>query len=128
LNNDSANEVTRYGELAIFPPDAVIPFSAIQRLWNITGRLDDLDTKELCHQLAELSLLSGYDLSAHSISLHDVMCNYLQTKMRTQLSTLHQQFLETYNLSCWADLPEKDIYLWERLPEHLLGANGKRSL
>jgi len=93
-----------------------------------TSGFDDLDTEKLCEQLANLSLLSSYDLSTHSIRLHGVIRNYLQTKMRTQLPILHQQFLDTYNLPCWADLPAKEPYLWEHLTEHLLGAEKTKEL
>lgn len=125
LTDDQAK---RYSELAIFPPDANIPFSTILRLWETTGGLDNLDTEELCQDLANLSLVSHYDLSTYSIRLHDVMCNYLQTKTRPQLSLLHQQFLNTYTISYWADLPDNEPYLWEHLIEHLLGAERKKDL
>ena len=47
-------------ELAIFPPDIDIPFSAVERLWGATGNLSSLRVQKLCERLNDLSLLQSW--------------------------------------------------------------------
>src|SRR6266516_3225691 len=63
----NAQELARYEELAIFPEDVDIPLVTVQRLWQVTGSWDDLDTDALCQRLSSLSLLLAYDLRKRRI-------------------------------------------------------------
>src|SRR6266496_1410179 len=118
----NAQELARYEELAIFPEDVDIPLVTVQRLWQVTGSWDDLDTDALCQRLSSLSLLLSYDLTKRRIRLHDVVRNYLQVKVGARLPALHEQFLDAYGLHRWADLSLDEPYLWEQLAPHLLAA------
>jgi hypothetical protein len=121
----NAEEDARYQELAIFPEDVDIPLTTLQTLWGATGHLDDFDTEELCRRLYWLSLLLQYDLTTHTIRLHDVIRSYLQHGVGTRLPALHAHLLDAYGCTRWAELAHNEPYLWDYLAEHLIGA--KRS-
>ena len=123
LEQLGAEEQARFEELAIFPEDVTIPLATVHHLWQATGKLEDeLDTEDLCQRLYSLSLLQSYDLLIRSIRLHDVIRNYLWVKMKPCLSTVHSQFLDSYSVHRWADLPPQEPYLWNHLIEHLSAA------
>ena len=112
----------RYQELAIFPEDVDIPLATLQKLWGVTGELDDFDTEELCGTFYRYSLLLNFDLATRTIGLHDVIRSYLQGEVGTRLPALHAQLLDAYALTSWADLPPDEPYLWDHLIEHLNSA------
>lgn len=118
-------EQLRYGELAIFPEDAVIPLQTIARFWNATGTLSFFQTQRLCMRLAQLSLLLDYNAASQTIVIHDVMRSYLLHIHHVRLIEMHQQFLHAHqppSLS-WSDLSSDDPYLWHMLGYHLVAAN-----
>jgi WD40 repeat protein len=120
----STDEKARYNELAVFAEDVDIPLVTLQRLWGVTGGLDDLDTEELCERLYRFSLLLNFDLMTRTIRLHDVVRAYLRSIVGGQgLSILHRQLLAAYGLQRWADLPRDEPYMWDHLADHLIGAN-----
>jgi WD40 repeat protein len=121
-------EYARYQELAVFPEDVDIPLATVQKLWGATGGLDDFDTEELCHRLYGLSLLLDCNLATRTIRLHDVVRAYLQQQLGTGLVTLHGQLLDAYTLARWADLPRNELYLWDHLATHLIGARRTEEL
>jgi cellulose biosynthesis protein BcsQ len=89
------DEYDRYRELAVFPENQAIPIATVQKLWAITGFLDEFDTEELCRKFRSASLLSRFDLSAYTIGLHDVVRAYLRQIIGTeQLEKLHDHLLE----------------------------------
>ena len=116
-------QYARYQELAIFPEDVAIPLATLEKLWGATGGLDDFDTEELCQTLYRHSLLLTFDLATRTIRLHDVIRSYLQQEVGAALPALHEQLLDAYNLTRWADLPENEPYLWDQLAEHLVEAS-----
>ena len=118
----SEEEYARYKELSIFPEDTAIPLATLQRLWGVTGGLDDLDTEKLCEQLYGLSLLLNFDLTTRTIRLHDVFRIFLQQEEGEKVPALHNQLLNTYGLKRWTDLPSNEVYLWTHLAYHLIGA------
>jgi WD40 repeat protein/transcriptional regulator with XRE-family HTH domain len=113
-------DYARYQRLAIFPEDALIPLDVVHRCWRTVGELDELDAVDSCLRLHELSLLRSYDLTARRARLHDVVRGYLRTKVGNSLPTFQQQFLGTYSVSRWADLPSSEDYLWKYLIPHLV--------
>jgi hypothetical protein len=119
----SANEFARYRELAIFPADVDLPLVTIQRLWEATCGLDEIDTEEICEHLYRFSLLLRCDWATRTIRLHDVIRSYLQQEIGTvELRTLQAHFLDTYRCDMWADLSPDETYLWEYLAYHLIAA------
>ncbi len=112
----------RYQELAVFPEDVAIPLATLEKLWGATGGLDDFDTEEICRTLYRHSLLLNFDLATHTIRLHDVIRNYLQKAVGAALPALHAHLVDAYALTCWADLPEDEPYLWDHLADHLVAA------
>src|SRR5262249_55941377 len=56
-------EGARFEELAVFPEDQIVPLATVERYWQHTGGLDDIDTESLCHRLYRLSLLLACDLT-----------------------------------------------------------------
>ncbi len=116
----SHEEHARYLKLAIFPENIPLPFAVIHRLWRTVAELEELDTEETCLKLYELSLLRSCDLIGRQAQLHDVIRSYLRIKTGRDLSVFQQQFLNTYGLTRWADLPVDEAYLWKYLIPHLI--------
>ena len=127
----------RFAELAIFAEDEAVPLPLIARLWQRTGGLSERASRELCAQLAGLSLLSLTGDDRGRISLHDVIRDYLlsaQDPMR--LAALHGELVD----GAADGLPEAappsphapaghpawwtltDGYLQDHLIEHLVAA------
>jgi len=118
----SAEERTRYRELAIFPEDVPIPLAAVARLWRNTGLLSEASTEELCFELKDLSLLQECDLGWGIIRLHDVMRDYLAGELGRRLPRVHAEFLDAVNVKHWGELPADEPYLWRHLAYHLCEA------
>lgn len=112
----------RLEEVGIFIEDVDIPLSALQRLWGMTGKLDDFDVEELCERLANLSLLAQFDPESQFVRLHDVIHRYLKQKLHNRETQLHNTFLNTYGLGEWHNLPENEEYIWLNLFYHFLNA------
>ena len=125
-----AAERARYGEMAVFPEDADIPLATLEKLWGLTGGLDDLDTEELCDRLHRLSLLLRFDPTTRTVRLHDVIRAYLIQEQRDGLAALHARLLDAHRpdsegqveRTSWADMPAGEPYLWDHLAYHLSGA------
>jgi len=131
LEHLDKKERNHYYELGIFPEDVDIPLVTVRRLWSETdetGRFDDFDTTELCERLSQMSLLSKLDLTAEYIRLHDVMRGYLRIVLGQKLLSLHMQFLDSYAISNWAELPIDEPYLWDQLAYHLIEARREGEL
>ncbi len=118
----------RYLELAIFPEDALIPFSTVEHLWRATGGLDDLDTEDALKAIQRLSLFDIYDPVGKTIKLHDVVRGYLAQQQKDHLPELHAKMLDAYQVSRWASLPPDAHYLWRYLAYHLIEANRQGEL
>jgi APAF-1 helical domain len=105
---DAADE-RRFLELAIFPEEAVVPLSTLERLWE----LDDLDTEECAQRFDDLALVS-LDLGRRTLALHDVMTDYL-TRQTPDAMELHARLVTNYG----DPLRLPDPYAWRWLPYHL---------
>ncbi|MGY0063335.1 NB-ARC domain-containing protein [Streptomyces sp. LZ34] len=124
----------RFAELAIFAEDEAVPVPLIARLWRATGALSERASRDLCAQLARLSLLTLTADNGGRISLHDVIRDYLLgTHDPTRLAALHGQLVdasaddlpdtEPHTLTsypAWWELA--DGYLQDHLIEHLVAA------
>jgi WD40 repeat protein len=117
-------ERARFEELAVFPEDQIIPLATLERWWGRSGGLDEIDTESLCDRLHRLSLLLAFDPAARTIRLHDVIRQFLLTRVGERARALHADLLEALRPAGgdWAGLAEAEPYLWERLAEHLLAA------
>ncbi len=117
-------ERARLDELAVFPEDQVIPLATLERWWGRTGGLDEIDTEGLCDRLYRLSLLLAFDPAARTIRLHDVIRQFLLTRVGEGARALHAGLLDALRPASgdWAGLAELEPYLWERLAEHLVAA------
>ncbi|MGW6360299.1 NB-ARC domain-containing protein [Streptomyces sp. NPDC055092] len=127
----------RFAELAIFAEDEAVPLPLIARLWQSTGGLSERASRELCAQLAGLSLLSLTRDDGGRIRLHDVIRDYLLSAQDpTRLAALHGQFVDAAAdglpdaapSSAHAHAPHPawweltDGYLQDHLIEHLVAA------
>jgi WD domain, G-beta repeat len=128
----------RFAELAIFAEDEAVPVPLIARLWQATGGLSERESRQLCAELAGLSLLSLNGEDGGRIGLHDVLRDYLlSTHDGARLTALHGQLVdvsaeglpEAASLSAptaascpaWWELA--DGYLQDHLIEHLVAAD-----
>jgi len=87
LERLSQEEQERFTQLAIFPEDANVPWSVLEKLWQ----LDSFDTEELASRLHALSLLRDLDVRAGTIRLHDIIRAYLLKKGESQLAEWHRR-------------------------------------
>ncbi|WP_331735526.1 NB-ARC domain-containing protein (plasmid) [Streptomyces sp. NBC_01166] len=127
----------RFAELAIFAEDETVPVRLIARLWRATGGLSERASRDLCAQLAHLSLLTLTSDNGGRISLHDVIRDYLLgTHDPTRLAALHGHLVDVSAddlpdaappsphtpapYSAWWELA--DGYLQDHLIEHLVAA------
>ena len=120
----SSDERERYCELAIFPKDVEIPLDTLEKLWERTGGLDEIDTKELCSHLNSLSLLWSFDANRRRIRLHDVVRRFLIQLQLEKLPSIHEQLLDAHRPASpsWSEMPEDEPYMWEHLAHHLTNA------
>ena len=61
-----AGALCRAGHL---PEDTESPLTILEKLWQATGGLDDLEVEDLCVRLFDLSLLSALDLKRRVLRL-----------------------------------------------------------
>ena len=108
----------RFGDLGIFPEEALIPLLTLGRLWQ----LDEVDTEECAHRLDDVALLS-LDLQRGVVSLHDVMRAYLQQEQR-DVAEIHARLVAAYGDAF--HLP--DAYAWRWLPYHMARARQPEQL
>lgn len=113
-----ANLRQRAFELGIFPEDTDMPIAVLGHLWG----MDDFDAEEVVGALSNLSLLS-FNLQTGSIRLHDVVRQYLASKLDNP-SFFHGRLIDT-----WGDqfhLP--NAYAWYWLGYHLVEARRENEL
>jgi len=127
----------RFTELGIFAEDEAVPVPLIEQLWSATGGLAGVDSRLLCTQLANLSLVT-LDKATGAVTLHDVIRDVLRDQLSDgRLAAVNAAFLNA--LSCelpsepalvagapdgtaWWALPADATYLWDHLIEHLIDA------
>ncbi|MET7604899.1 NB-ARC domain-containing protein, partial [Streptomyces avermitilis] len=73
----------RFTELGIFTEDESIPIPVIALLWEASGQLTEAQTRTLCRDLERLSLLTLDPRNGGTISLHDVIRDYLRSNLGT---------------------------------------------
>ncbi|WP_432056229.1 NB-ARC domain-containing protein [Streptomyces sp. bgisy022] len=76
-----AGEAERYSELSVFIADEAVPVSVVALLWQASGGLTEEQTRSLCQRLQRLSLLSVHQDNGGTISLHDVVREYLRNEL-----------------------------------------------
>ena len=108
---------SQFAQLAIFPEDAEIPFTTLEKLWD----LDDFDTEDLTEALQDASLLQSYDLDKREIRLHDVIRQYLIDTHEGALQGWQAEFVENLAITPKFDLP--DTYCWRNIAYHLIHAD-----
>jgi len=122
LNLLERDQQRRFSELAIFPKSIDIPLATVARLWGTTGIYTPNQTERFCNRLDKLSLLLRYDPVTGRIRLHDVVHDFLQEDRNIMRADVHRQFLQSYKIKVWADLPSTDPYIWDWLAFHLVEA------
>ncbi|GIF67694.1 hypothetical protein Ais01nite_57290 [Asanoa ishikariensis] len=115
----------RLAELGVFAEDETVPLTLVRRLW----KLDPLAARQLCVRLDELALVS---LSGDTVTLHDVVRDYLRAALRDRLDAVNAGLLATFTSTlpaaeplepggpsiAWWDLSPRERYLWDHLVEH----------
>lgn len=108
-----------YFQLAVFPEDARVPLSVLERFWG----LSHFQTRKFCRRLHDLSLLLEFDGESEVIRLHDVVRRVLIEQIE-DISSLHSRLLDAFRPTsgAWSDLPAGESYLWRNLAHHFVGA------
>ncbi|MFF3842818.1 NB-ARC domain-containing protein [Streptomyces sp. NPDC001930] len=126
----------RFAELGIFAEDETIPVGLICRLWQATAGLHEMESRALCKQMADLSLLSlDARITGGTITIHDVVRDYLRSELGTELGAVNALFVdavaqdvpwdstptsETGQVRAWWEMG--DGYLLDHLIEHMVEA------
>jgi WD40 repeat protein len=125
----TAEERSRYLDLAVLPEDADVPESALALLWRATGGLDAAAAGRLRARLARLRLVTGRWVDGSpAVRLHDVLRSHLRRRLGPEeLVARSRSFVEAARglLSdgrAWWRLPPGERYLWRALPHHLAEA------
>ncbi|MEV5540069.1 NB-ARC domain-containing protein [Saccharopolyspora shandongensis] len=130
------SRLVRYLELAVFQGGTAIPQATLNAYWNHTGSLNSVEVEQLCLDLADLSLVQGYELvGSPKLRLHDVVGEYLRHRVRDEIPDLHRKLLDSHRRylsesealdsartssdTAWWELPADEPYLWHHLPYHL---------
>lgn len=72
---------------------------ALEKLWGMTGGLKPVHIRRLSQKLYHrLSLLQTYDAASQTIRLHDVVRKYLIKEQEEKLPSIHERFLDSYEL------------------------------
>jgi len=117
-------ERARFEELAVFPEDTDIPLDTLAAYWWRTGGLDELDAEALCDRLHRLSLVLDFDPAARVLRVHDVVRQFLVSRLAGRIAGLHDHLLQSWQPARggWPALPARDAYAWSWLFHHFLGA------
>ncbi|MFE0845877.1 NB-ARC domain-containing protein, partial [Streptomyces rochei] len=127
----------RFTELGVFAEDESIPIPVVTLLWEASGQLTEDQTRIVCRDLERLSLLTLDPRNGGTISLHDVIRDYLRSTLGTaglvHLNSLLIDAIATtlppaQPLAPTTPDPERawwqlqDGYLLDHLIDHLLAA------
>ncbi|WDF42463.1 NB-ARC domain-containing protein [Streptomyces sp. T12] len=127
----------RFAELGVFAEDEAVPVSLAAQLWQATGALTAAEARQLCRTLDDLSLLTLNPADGGTVSLHDIIGDYLRRELGpARLAALHTTLVDTVEAglppadplapsaprpgAAWWTLP--DGYLSDHLIAHLLAA------
>lgn len=117
-----------YSELAVFPPDAIIPEAAVLTLWS--QRLKERDGRKLLVVLDRKSLLKrNIENERAKIELHDLQHDFLRTTCPDPRA-LHIMLLDAYCQKTnggWSTGPN-DGYFFQHLVYHLSQADRRGEL
>ncbi|MFF8643237.1 NB-ARC domain-containing protein [Streptomyces sp. NPDC015345] len=126
----------RFAELGIFAEDETIPVGLICHLWQATAGLPEMESRALCKQIADLSLLSlDARTTGGTITIHDVVRDYLRSELGTELGSVNACFINGIaQVIPWDTAPTSqtgqarawwetgDGYLVDHLIEHMVEA------
>jgi WD40 repeat protein len=125
------NEKSRFAELAVFSTDTTVPETAVQTLWEYTGRVNARNCSKLLINLAERSLIqldqkngAGGKITRR-FSLHDLLHDFA-VRIAGDHRSVHQNLLDAYRKKCsngWHSGPD-DGYFFQNLCHHLSEAAG----
>ena len=109
-----------YCALGVFPENTPVPQEVVMRLWQ---KLQPHMTVETCSDLiAELlgRALISYDAAAETVTVHELVYEYLREQLGERLATMNGALLEAYNAddAPWASVAD-DGYLYRHLAFHL---------
>ncbi|WP_236242533.1 NB-ARC domain-containing protein [Streptomyces sp. CC228A] len=88
-----ADSRARFAELGIFAHGEAAPIPLVATLWRATANLDEWQTRDLCADLHDLSLLAVDDADGGHLSLHDVIRDYLRAELGPDRLTEHHAAL-----------------------------------
>ncbi len=127
----------RFVELGIFAANETVPVTLVARLWEATGAYTERQSRALCLKLASLSLLTLKHEAGGSVTLHDVIRDYLRGELGpARLTALNEALVDAVEAglpaadplapsaprppAAWWELT--DGYLLDHAIDHLLAA------
>lgn len=128
LLGDRAPE--QYFELGIFAEDSEIPLAVLSVLWDRSAT----ETRALCEDLADLSLVRAYQRGSATLQLHDVIRDHLRSELGQRLPAVNSKLLDAARALLpspaaeWWQLPRTQDYLWRQLAYHMQAAGWTEDL
>ncbi|WP_157180373.1 NB-ARC domain-containing protein [Protofrankia coriariae] len=127
----------RFVELGIFAANETVPVTLVARLWEATGAYTERQSRALCLKLDSLSLLTLKHEAGGSVTLHDVIRDYLRGELGpARLTALNEALVDAVEAGLPAAEPLApsaprppaawwkltDGYLLDHAIDHLLAA------
>ncbi|MEU4555717.1 NB-ARC domain-containing protein [Micromonospora violae] len=96
----------RFAELGVFAEDEAVPVAVVAQLWRATGGLSQTHSRELCHRLHNLSLITVSAIGGGQLTLHDVYRDYLRSELGSErLVTVNAALVDAVQLDLPAATP-----------------------
>lgn len=122
-----SKEAELYQQLAVFPPDTIIPVTTIYRFWRHScDQLQIHQVKNLLIEMDNRSLLRIVNTSPEQmIEFHNLIYICLQHINKEKITTLHNLLLDAYKSlfpQGWHTITD-DPYIYQHLTWHMQLAN-----
>lgn len=113
-----------YHTFGIFPEDTHVPERTILQLWQyLRPDIDEFDLREILNALVDLALVERIN-ETHSVTLHDLLHNYVREKLGSRYIQTHCDLLDSYRPDSNADWHSvlDDLYMYDHLVFHLIAS------
>lgn len=116
----------RFTELGVFAEDEYVPLALVAGLWRSTANLSESESRDLCTELAGISLLHLDSDGGGRLRLHDVIREFLRARLDAEtLRRLNATLVRTAAQSLPAAEPRVGdgrgpSHEWWRLPDSYL--------
>lgn len=107
-----------YHTFGIFQEDVPVPQQTVLQLWShLRPDVRPIDHLKTLTALVNLGLVERDEQK--TITLHDLLHSYTREKLGDRYVQTHRDFLDSYGVEEWHELPQDEPYIWKELVYHL---------